>query len=72
MQNNIANTTNQILITNTRTHNERHTETHNGKYAKIRNAIGILRKRRKKTPNFPDTTNINMKCCFYNSNGTLK
>ena len=34
-----------------RTHNEQHAETHNGKYAKTRDAIGILQK--KKNAEFP-------------------
>ena len=34
-----------------RTHNERHAETHNGKYAKTRNVIGILQKKKKKKKN---------------------
>ena len=37
-----------------RTHNEQHAETHNGKYAKIRNAIGILQKKKKKNAEFPE------------------
>ena len=48
VQNNIANTTGQISITDMRTHNEQHAETHNGKHAKTQNAIGILKKKKKK------------------------
>ena len=52
MQNNIANTTKQISITDIRTHNERYAEIYNGNHAKIRNAIGILRKKNVKFPRY--------------------
>ena len=66
MQNSITNIIKQILTTDIRTHNEQYGEIHNGKYAKIRNVINILQKKKKKKRNFLGTTDINMKRFLYN------